>query len=89
MLNMAAAVYILGVIVTLCCAVLLGRAYSRVKNRLLLWCTICFAGLAVSNLLVFVDLVVFPEVSLYRWRLVTAAIAMCVLVFGLIWDGER
>jgi len=86
---MAAAVYLMGVAVTLTCAVLLGRAYANVRNRLLLWSAICFAGLAVSNMLVFVDLVVFPEVDLYRWRLVTAAAAMLMLVFGLIWEGEK
>lgn len=86
---MAAAVYLLGVAVTLCCAVLLGRGYARVGNRLLLWSAICFAGLAISNLLVFVDLVVFPEVNLYRWRLLTAAASMLMLVFGLIWEGEK
>lgn len=86
---MAAAVYLLGIAVTLCCAVLLARAYARVRARLLLWSAICFAGLAVSNLLVFLDLVIFPDVSLYRWRLVTSAISMLILVFGLIWEGER
>jgi Family of unknown function (DUF5985) len=59
----------------------LGRAYVRVRNRLLLWSATCFVGLAISNLLVFLDLVLFPEISLHRWRLITAAIAMLVLVF--------
>jgi phosphatidylserine synthase len=86
---MGGAVYFLGFAVTLCCAILLARAYAEVKRRLLLWSSICFSGLAISNLLVFVDLVIFPDVSLYRWRLVTAAVAMLTLVVGLIWEGER
>jgi hypothetical protein len=86
---MAAAVYLLGVAVTLGCAVLLGRAYARVRVRLLLWSSICFAGLAVSNLLLFLDLVVFPNLSLYFWRLLTAAVAMLLLVYGLIWEGDK
>jgi uncharacterized membrane protein YqjE len=86
---MAAAVYLLGFFVTFCCAVLLTRAYANVRKRLLLWSAICFVGLAISNLLVFVDIIVLPDVDLYRWRLVTAALSMLVLVFGLIWDGEK
>lgn len=86
---MGPAVYVLGVAITLLCGFLLARAYGRVRRRLLLWSSICFFGLAVSNLLVFLDLVIFPEIDLYRWRLGTGAIAMLVLVYGLIWEGER
>jgi uncharacterized membrane protein YqjE len=86
---MAPAVYLLGVAVTLSCAVLLARAYAVVRKRLLLWSAVCFTGLAISNLLVFLDLVVLPNIDLYRWRLITATAAMLILVFGLIWDGEK
>ena len=86
---MAPYVYIFGTLVTLACGVLLINAYRRARMRLLLWSGICFLGLAVSNLLVFLDLVVFPQVDLYRWRLLTAAIAMLILLYGLIWEGER
>lgn len=85
---MGPAVYLLGVAVTLSCAVLLIRAYTRVKKRLLLWSGICFLGLATSNVLVFLDLVIFTNVDLYRWRLVTAAASMLILLYGLIWEGE-
>ncbi len=86
---MGPAVYIFGVIVTLTCGVLLTRAYSDVRKRLLLWSAVCFYFLAVSNLLLFLDLVIFPYVNLYRWRLVTAALAMLVLLYGLIWEGDK
>lgn len=85
---MAPAVYILGTLTTLCCAVLLLRAYGRTGTKLLLWSGLCFAGLAVSNFLVFVDLVLLPQVDLYVLRLVTAAFAMLLLLYGLIWEGE-
>lgn len=85
---MALAVYILGTLVTLACGVLLLRGYFRGSNKLLLWSAICFLGLAVSNFLVFVDLVLLPNVDLYFWRLLTAAVAMMVLMYGLIWEGE-
>jgi len=84
---MAAAVYILGALVTLLCGVLLTRAYTRVRKRLLLWSGVCFFGLALSNFLVFFDLVIFLNVDLYLWRLLTEAVAMLILLYGLIWEG--
>ena len=86
---MGPAVYILGVLVTLTCGVLLTRAYTKVKKRLLLWSAVCFYFLALSNLLVFVDLVIFTDIDLYLWRLVSAAVAMLILLYGLIWEGDK
>ncbi len=86
---MGGAVYLLGVAVTLTCAVLLMRGYARVRKRLLLWSAVCFFGLAFSNVLVFVDLVILPDVDLYLWRLITAAVSMLILIYGLIWEGDK
>jgi hypothetical protein len=78
-----------GAIVAGLCAVLLLRAYLKVRKRLLLWSGVCFAGLAGSNALAFVDLQIYPvEVDLYPWRLTVAAVAMLVLVVGLVLDHE-
>jgi hypothetical protein len=86
---MAPFVYILGALITLLCAVLLLRGYSKGRKRLLLWSGLCFAGLSVSNGLLFIDLVLLPtSIDLYRLRLATAAAAMLLLVYGLIWEGE-
>jgi len=85
----APAVYILGFVVTLACGVLLFRAYSAVGKRLLLWSAVCFCGLALSNLLVFIDLVLLPNVDLYPLRLITAAASMMILLYGLIWEGQQ
>lgn len=85
---MGPAVYVLGAFTSLLCAFLLFRAYSRVRKRLLLWSGLCFAGLTISNSLVFVDLVLFPEVDLYLLRLSTAAVAMVLLLYGLIWGSD-
>jgi hypothetical protein len=76
------------VLTTLLCAVLLLRRYLQIRQRLLLWSGLCFAGLAVSNCLVFIDLVVYPDVDLNIWRLATAAVSMGILVYGLVWEGE-
>jgi hypothetical protein len=85
---MAIAVSILGALTTLACAILLLRGYARAKKKLLLWSGLCFAGLTISNSLIFVDLVLFPDVDLYLWRLSIAAISMAILLYGLIWDSR-
>jgi hypothetical protein len=86
---MAGAVYIVGTLVAFCCAILLLRGYARGRQKLLLWSSLCFFGLAISNFLVFLDMIVFPtQVDLYPLRLATAAVAMLLLLYGLIWEGE-
>jgi hypothetical protein len=86
---MASFFYTLCALVSLACTVLLLRGYAKSRARLLLWSGLCFLGLTFSNLLVFIDLQVFPQIDLYIWRLVTATIAMLVLLYGLIWEGGR
>jgi Family of unknown function (DUF5985) len=81
-------VYILAALTSLACALLLLRGYARGKKKLLLWSGLCFLVLALSNVLLFLDLVVVPNVDLYRWRLMTAALAMALLVYGLIWESK-
>lgn len=81
-------VYVLGSCTSLLCAILLLRAYFHGRNRLLLWSGLCFAGLTVSNILVFLDLVTFPDVDLYPHRLITAAASVLILLYGLIWETE-
>jgi heme/copper-type cytochrome/quinol oxidase subunit 4 len=86
---MATFFYNMCALVSLICSVLLLRAYARSRLRLLLWSAICFIGLAISNLLIFIDLNMLPQVDLYVIRLVTAAIAVMILLYGLIWEGDR
>ena len=85
---MRSAVYILNFVTLAACAVLLLRGYWRGKQRLLLWSGLCFVGLAVSNALVFVDLVMLPSVDLYVFRLGVGTISMVMLVWALIWEGR-
>jgi hypothetical protein len=40
----------------------------------------------VSNALIFVDLVILPDVDLYKLRLGCALAAMLMLLYGLIWE---
>jgi hypothetical protein len=79
--------YAIGVLTSILCAVLLIRAYLKERTPLLLWCSLCFVGLAVNNVLLFTDLFVVPEIDLQVWRSVTALIAVSLMLIGLIW-GE-
>lgn len=86
---MGSIVYILGTLTTLLCAALLLRGYAQGRRKLLLWSGLCFAGLTVANALLFIDLVLLSgNVDLYLLRLFTAAFAMLLLLYGLIWESE-
>ena len=85
---MAQAVYILGALTSLACSVLLLRGYAGSKRPLLFWSGLCFIGLALSNGLIYIDLVVLPDIDLYRLRLLTTSIAMAMLLYGLIWESK-
>jgi len=82
-------VYSLGTLTTLLCAVLLLRGYAQGRMKLLLWGGLCFVGLTISNALLFVDLVLLSDATdLYLMRLATAAAAMLLLIYGLVWESE-
>ncbi len=83
-----AAVYILGALIGLACGVLLLRGYARGRRKLLLWSGLCFLGLGLNNFLIFLDLVVYPEIDLYLLRLSVNLVAMVLLLFGLIWESN-
>ncbi|HEX8698785.1 MAG TPA: DUF5985 family protein [Myxococcaceae bacterium] len=86
---MAEAVYILCALTSMACAVLLLRGYRRSGLRLLLWSGLCFAALAVSNMVLFADLVVFRDVAdLSLWRSSIALVGIATLLYGLIWDAQ-
>jgi hypothetical protein len=70
-----------------CCAFLV-RGYLRDHARLLLWSALCFVGLSVNNVLLFFDLIVFPELDLRPWRLAAALIGLLFLLYGFIWEAE-
>jgi hypothetical protein len=77
--------YIVTILTTLACSVLLLRAYFRVRNGLLLWSGLCFAGLTIDNALVFADMFLV-RADLYSYRLASVAISISLLLFGLVWE---
>ena len=78
--------YVLAILTSTACTVLLFRGYADKRVRLLFWSALCFAGLTVSNVLVFVDLVLLPQVDLRLARLLAALIGMAFMLYGFIWD---
>lgn len=86
---MAETVYVLSSIVSLACVALLLRAYRQSRVALLLWCSICFVGLAANNILLFIDKVIVPDRDLAAWRALPAAVGVAALVFGLIWRTDE
>ena len=85
---MAGLVYLLSVATCLVCAILLLRGYAKQRVRLLLWSGICFAGLMVENVMLYIDVIVVPDVDLSLWRKLPGLAALVVLLFGLIWDSN-
>ena len=84
-----AIVYLLCLATSGACALLLGRSYRRTRSRLLLWSAMCFALLALNNLFVIVDIIFIPSIDLSALRLLLSLAAVCVLLFGFIWDLEE
>jgi hypothetical protein len=85
---MSGAVYLLCAATSCLCAVLLLRGYTQSWVRLLLWSGLCFVGLTIDNVLLYVDDVVVSSIDLGVWRRIPAVLALMVLVFGLVWDSH-
>jgi hypothetical protein len=81
-------VYLLCALTSGTCAWLLFRGYRRSHTRLLLWSAASFAVFTANNAMLFIDLVVVPDVDLSLVRAALSLIGVLVLVVGLIWDGQ-
>ncbi len=86
-----AAVYVLCLLTSAACAWLLGRSYRRSRAPLLLWSSVSFVFLALNNLVLVLDLVVWPsrDVDLRLPRLLLALAASCSLLFAFIYKIEE
>jgi hypothetical protein len=85
---MATAMYALCALTSIACAVLLLRGYARTRVPLLLWSGLCFVGLGLNNLLLFVDLRVVPSYDLSLWRTLPALAGIGCLLYGLVWENR-
>ena len=83
-----AIVYVLCFLTSAACAWLLGRSYARTGNRLLLWSSVCFVFLALNNLVVIFDLVVWPDKDFRLARLALSFVAIAALIWAFVWEVE-
>lgn len=83
---MADAVYALCALLSIICAGMLLRGYLRERSHLLMWSSLSFALLAVGNIVMFVDMAIFPALDFGGglWRAALNAAAGCLLLLGLI-----
>ena len=84
----AVVAYVLCVVTSVTCAVLLVRSWLASRLRLLLWTALCFVGLAVNNVLLLVDRRILPDIDLSLWRDLSGFVAISILLLGLIWESE-
>ena len=81
---LASIVYLLCAAASFACMVLLAQSYRRTRSRLLLWSALCFVGLTINNILLFVDLSLLPDVDLSLLRTTASLCSVSVLVMGFI-----
>lgn len=81
--------YAMAIITSLMCTVLLFRGYRRRRIRLLMWSALCFAGLTLNNIALFIDLVIFPDIDIRLIRLLSALAGMLFLLYAFIGDTDE
>ncbi|WP_395670894.1 DUF5985 family protein [Phenylobacterium sp.] len=82
------AVYGLCLATSVICAGLLLRSYRASRSKLLLYTALGFAFLALNNLFLVGDMVVFPDVNLWPFRQAASIAAVAVLLYGFTFEIE-
>ena len=81
--------FLLAALTSFGCMALLFRGYRRTGARLLFWSALCFVFLAVNNVLLFADTILFPtQIDLRVYRLFAALIGIGCLLYAFIWEAE-
>ena len=81
--------FLLAIVTSLACTVLLFRSYMESRLRILLWSALCFVCLTANNVLLFVDVVMLPlDVDLRVARHSMALVGMLFLLYGFIRESE-
>jgi hypothetical protein len=85
----AETIYLLCAATSFIAAWMLLRYFLLQRTPLLLWSCVGFAGLAVNNLLVVLDLILFRQIDLSIPRTLAGTLGMMALVYGLTKDPRR
>jgi hypothetical protein len=83
---MAIAVFALSAVTAILCSSLLIRGYRRNRVRLLLWSGVCFAALALENLVLIIN--EYTTVDLNVFRLLVPLVGLMALLYGLLWETD-
>ena len=79
----------LAALTSVSCTVLLFRGYARTAARMLFWSALCFVFLSLNNVLLFVDIIIFPtQVDLRLYRLLASLAGIVCLVYAFIWEVD-
>lgn len=81
-------VFLLCAVTCIVCVALLWRGWRRSGVRLLLWTAACFAGLAINNILLFVDVVLVPDIDLALLRGLPALAGCATLLWAMVWESR-
>ncbi len=85
---MALTVYLLCALASLVCAILLVRGYRASRAPLLFWGAVCFFILVATNSLLFLDLIIFPQIDLALLRSGFTLAAFAIFLYGLIFESQ-
>ncbi len=81
--------FLLALLTSLACTVLLYRSFRQTRLKILLWSALCFVCLTINNLLLFIDLVLLPaSIDLRGLRHAAALVGMLFLLYGFIHESE-
>lgn len=81
---MGSIVYLLCALTCLGCTALLIGRYRKTRVSLLFWSAAAFFAFTITNILLFVDLVVVPDHDFILWRNGFTLAGVIVLLYGLI-----
>ena len=81
-------IYLLCTATAVVCCVLLFRGARQSGAPLLFWSALCFATLALENLVLFLDKIVFLQIDLWWYRAGLTLLALAFLLYGLIWKSK-
>jgi hypothetical protein len=82
-------VYLLCVVTSLTAMLLLLRSYRENSSRLLLWNAAAFVAFALNNVLLFMDLILLPNVDLRLLRTRTALVGVWTLLYPAAVQSRR